>query len=233
MEDWETGSGLPDDFDGWIVNPRFDTKEAYQAAAGSDELAVQFICDMVDAEGNMITGEDYPPSYSCGKGWDLKEKHPSRPGYGVIERPNNPRIIRSSVYGQLIDTCTKELKVTMAEFGSPRRAASWDGLGFHWKSKPHVTVKRDDSDEGKVLRDALMPTSFLGKRANLSSPKPQAASAPTELITELASWAKSMDVTDFQKAAIKKPGVIEDTALMSQVMDATEKGFWAQARKGA
>jgi len=208
---WETTSGLIDDIDGYITNPRFGFREQYIAVAGE---AVLFMFDLVDEDGNLISNPEFPPAYSVGAGWLVKENGTR------IERPEKPKIIRTSMYGRLIDRVVKDLKVPMHEYGSAFEAKSWDGLGFHWRQEEHTTV-------GGETKTHLMPTSFLGKKGI----KQATATGQDELISRLTKMASLMDRIEFQKEAILIPEVKQNPRLMSQILDDSDKGFWAQARR--
>lgn len=231
-EDWETITGLLDDADAYIANPRFGAplREEYTEAIEAGQQAVHFLVDFVNAEGEILGSQ----GYSVGGGWI-----PSDDG-NEISHPARGKIVKSSVYGQLIDTVIIALGVSMKDYGTPLIAKSWDGLGFHWKQIPHKTLK-----EGET-RTAPMPTEFLGK-LDLAKVKVKAAAgrtpavaaakapakaagAPAGTETKLTALARNMDFARFQDAALKIPEVAASDELLAQVLDDTETGFWATHR---
>jgi hypothetical protein len=215
-EEWETGTGLLDDVDAYITNARFGFKEAYRQVAGAEVVLLMF--DLVDADGNLLNNPDAPPAYSVGSGWQVVE------GGTRIVHPNRSRIIGSSMYGRLINRVVKELKVDMAQYGSPLEAAVWDGLGFHWEQEEHKTV-------GGEVRTQLMPTRFLGEYQGPSAgttSKESTVEVPAEVMEQLTKLAKTLELRDFQKAAMKIEAVLSNPQLLQDILD--DNGFWKRQR---
>lgn len=215
---WETVTGLPDDIDAYITNPRFGSKDEYTAVVEGG-VAPMFLIDLVNEEGELVA----TPGYSCGAGWVIQAN-------GVeITHPLRSNIVNSSIYGQLITRVTRDLAVDMSKYGdSALVAKSWDGLGFHWKQEEHATL-------GQKKGLALMPVDFLGEREAVKAApgkavKKAAVAAPAAdaaLEKQLAVLAAGMTVDAFQKAAIKLPGVADDDALIASVLDESPAGYWA------
>lgn len=219
-EEWETVLGLPDDIDGWITKPYFGPPaEEYEAVSGAGALFFKFT--LVNAEGEDIANV----GYSVGGGWIVQGDGES------IEHPLRAKIVKNAVYGQFIDRVVKTLKVDMREYGSPRVAASWDGLGFHWMQESHATV--GETKTGAKEATALMPVTYLGEIGEMPE-KTAAAPAAKAKAEETGPRAKladlvgsSEDYKTFQRAALKIPEVAENDELLSEVLDDGPKGFWA------
>jgi len=212
---WETETGLPNDVDGWITNPKFGTKDEYAqaVAATGSEGGLMFLFDLGDAEGEIIGSQ----GYSIGSGWI-----PSDDGM-TISHPKRKNVVGSSMYGLLQNRVVKELKVNMQGRGSPLEAKSWDRLGFHWLMQPHTTV-------GGKEATGLMPVEFLGERkagapAGVAKATPVAAESTTE--KALAVYARTMDLNAFQEKALTMAAVAADDVLMAKVLDEGPEGFWA------
>jgi len=211
---WETETGLPNDVDGYIVNPHFGEKDEYAAAvkATGAAAAIMFLFDLVDEKGEPIGSQ----GYSIGTGWEVAEDGKS------ISHPKRKNVVGTTMYGQLQIRVVKELKVNMDKYGLPTKADSWAGLGFHWMLEEHPTVGGDK-------RQGIMPTEFLGEK-DVSKVTVTPVAAPTgELETALADLAKGAEnIKAFQVAAVKIPGVAADDALMAGVLDDGADGFFAR-----
>lgn len=234
-DDWETVSGLLDDADAWIANAKFGapkSDEYMQAIAeGTGGGTVHFSVDFVSEDGTLLASQ----GYSVGGGWI-----PSEDG-DEISHPMRGKIVKTSVYGQLIDAAVIDCQVPMKNYGTPLIASSWNGLGFHWKQKAHKTLK-----EGEV-RTAAMPTAFLGKleseqgapvaaatvKAAPTKAAPKAAATakttevPATLDIKLSALARNMDFNKFQDAALKLAEVAASDDLLVAVLDSSETGYWA------
>ena len=220
---WETESGLIDDVDGWIVNPRFGTREEYVAAvveSSGGTGGLMLLLDIADENGEIIGGQ----GYSVGTGWD-----PSEDGLSIthIKRKN---VVTNTMYGQLQKEVVKNLGVDMGKFGSPISAMSWAGLGFHWMQKVHLTVSGKEAT-------GIMPTSFLGKKdVSGTTVAPAAAPATIEEATvgitaALKLVAECGTAKEFQLKVVKIPAVVGDDALMAQCLDDGAKGFFKTNKK--
>lgn len=216
-EDWETITGLPDDIDAWINKARFGFIDQYSqaitASGGSPKESPMMLFNLVNADGEEVANV----GYSCGAGWILQGDGES------IEHPMRKAIIKNSMYGQLMDRVTKVLKVPMVGRGSPLVAATWEGLGFHWKQESYTTFTGKESTN-------LMPMDFLGQRGAAPAAKAVAVKSPVAeggVRGKLAVIASAMDAKSFQRAALKLAEVAENDELLSDVLDESEGGFWA------
>jgi len=220
---WETESGLIDDVDGWIVNPRFGIREEYAQAVMETSGApggLMLLIDIADENGAVIGNQ----GYSVGTGWE-----PADDGLSIshVKRQN---VVTNTLYGQLQKQVVKELGVDMGKFGKPTNAMSWNGLGFHWMQKTHATV-------GGKEATGIMPTSFLGKKdvggatpAGPAVPAAEAASAPgVEAALKLV--AECGTAKEFQLKVVKIPEVVADDALMAKCLDDGANGFFKTNKK--
>jgi len=226
--EWELDLGLPNDIDAYVVNPRFGVRDEYAAKAGTEQIL--FLIDFASPEGELLGSQ----GYSIGSEWAVSEDGKT------IDHPKRKNVVQSTVYGQLQRQVVKVLGVNMAQFGSPKNADSWAGVGFHWNMLPHTTLK-----EG-VTAMALMPTSFIGKLSDeqlkelmakvgsSASPTATAEEVTVSDVTkaQLTNLAKLLDVADFQKTAMGLENVAKDRPLVAQLLDESENGFWAKARAG-
>jgi len=215
---WNTEVGLPNDFDGYISNPRFGYTEAYAskvtaAPGGSESTGLQFIVDLISAQGEVLANA----GWSVGGGWA-----PSADGR-YITHPTRKNVVTGSMYANLqnrvIGAKPAGLEVDMDQRGSPLDAMSWSGLGFHWMVEEHKTV-------GGAMKPGLMPTAVLTGTA----PAAAAASAKTdvsaEIIDRLQKMVKTMSIKQFQSVAVRIPEVSKNEALTNQVLDDGPNGFY-------
>ena len=212
---WDTETGLANDIDGWIRNPRFGTKDEYLQAvtATGSEGGQMFLVDLVDENEEIIGSQ----GYSIGSGWIVSDDGLS------ISHPKRKNVVGTSLYGLLQNRVVKELGVDMAARGLPTDAKSWDGLGFHWLQQPHATV-------GGQEATGLMPVELLTeKKAGAATPaEKKAAATPTEdtATKALAVLARANDQSTFQEKALAMPSVANNDTLMASVLDEGPEGFW-------
>ena len=221
---WEPEVGLPNDFDGWISNPRFGFKEEYmqkvQLTTPGTGAGLMFLVDLLNKEGEFEATQ----GWSVGSGWI-----PSDDGL-EISHPKRANVVKNSLYGSLQVRVTKDLGVKMDDRGLPTQAKSWDGLGFHFMIEDHAVVTRGEGEAPKTAQ-GLMPTLVLPERKGATAAK---ATAPAELsgLEELlATMVNSMERGQFQLKAMKKDGVAADDALMAKVLDDGPDGFYATHKK--
>ena len=230
---WETESGLVDDIDGWVTNPRFGTKEEYASVVVQESevdgvKGLMFLVDLMDEKGEIIASQ----GWSVGTGWT-----PNDDG-SEISHPKRNNVVHNTLYGQLQNIVVKELGVQMDKYVVPTVAGSCDKLGFHWMVKEHDTV---GGKKGK----GLMPTQFLGKlgedgkntatkahpAAKKATPatKQKAESGVSEAEKEaLKLVAMSKNIKEFQLRAMKVPAIVNNDALMAKCLDDGPDGFYAQ-----
>lgn len=219
---WDTETGLPNDIDAWIRNPKFGLKDEYAqaVAATGAEGGQMFMFDLEDENGDVVGSQ----GYSIGTGWIVSDDGME------ISHPKRRNVVGSSMYGLLQNRVVKDLGVNMDSRGLPTEAKSWDGLGFHWLMQPHATV-------GGQEKPGLMPVEYLGeKKARIQVPATRAAKGPAKSATPaaesviekaLAIHARALDLTAFQEKALSMKAVAENDELMAKVLDDGPEGFWA------
>ncbi len=221
---WEPEVGLPNDFDGWITNPRFGTKEEYiqkvQVTAPTVGAGLMFLVDLVNKEGEFEATQ----GWSVGTGWI-----PSDDGL-EISHPKRNNVVKNSLYGSLQVRVTKDLGVKMDDLGLPTQAKSWEGLGFHFMLEDHAVVSRGADDAPRTAQ-GLMPTEVLPARKGAKAAKAAAPPELSDLEKVLAAMVNSMGRGEFQLVAMKKDGVAADDALMARVLDDGPDGFYATHKK--
>ncbi len=214
---WETETGLPNDFDGWITNPRFGQREEYASKVQetSPEASTSMLLfDLADENGQVVANQ----GYTIGKDWVVSDDGLS------ISHPKRKNVVTATMYGALQNRVVGPLKVDMDKHGKPTEAMSWNGLGFHWMLEEHATV-------GGSLATGLMPVEFLSKK-DVGTPSASAAPAkpavPADLEKQLIDLkAEHTDIKAFQLAAIKIPAVSGNDELMASVLDEGPGGFWS------
>lgn len=231
-ESWETETGLPDDFDFWITRSEFGYLPEYTDAQGKPLALLIW-------HGESDEGFEGPVTFSLGKGWE-----PDRDGRFVtnVEKKGKKKFTDTSMMGRLINRA-KELGAidAIAGRGPATDARVWEGLGFHLKREEFEYKGLLSEKGGKTSR--LMPTAFLGVRtaagrgkpapAAKAGPEPQAGDGPEpELKAKLVELAKTLELKQFQRAAMSLPEVVGDMALVQQIIDDSEAGFWHRAREG-
>ncbi|MGC9030084.1 MAG: hypothetical protein ACP5LD_10480 [Desulfomonilaceae bacterium] len=228
--DWEVESGLPDDFDFWITRAEFGYLAEYTDQSGAQVPLLLWHGESPDVE------IDSPIPWSLGKGWE-----PTKGGKSVRHVNGKEKFVATSMYGRLITRVTQELGVDMASRGSAKDASVWEGLGFHMK-REEIEYKGLLQDKGgKTTR--LMPVAFLGDKSEKKTVKKAAPAAAEKgqettdtgedaLIKKLKLLAKTKDRMTFQSLALKMDEVNADEELLEQILDDSDDGFWARARKG-
>ena len=213
QDEWDTESGLPDDLDAWINRAYFGFNPLYMD--GKVPLLI-WECESAHYDNLSVV-------WAIGTGWVVM-----RDGASVEHEKGKKRFVNTSLYGRLIERM-KDLGVDMSQYGSPREAATWDGLGFH-------LIREEIEFKGAVDRGILverggktvhlMPTVFLGVK------KDEKVEIPPVVEEKLVQLAKaSPTVKQFQIGAMKIPEVQSNEQLREQVLDTGATGFYERARK--
>ena len=214
---WELESGLPNDFDGKIINARFGTKDEYAAKVaqvGGEGKMLLF--DLMDETGEIVATQ----GFSIGTGWTVSDDGKS------ISHPKRHNVVESSMYGQLQLRVVKELKVDLVARGFPTESSVWDGLAFHWMMQSHKTVGGSDAQ-------GLMPTAIVDMGSEpVSKSSSKSAEPQTEVDKKLQALVdKHSRHHDFMMAAIKLPEVVNNEKIMAQVVNDGEEGYYASHKK--
>jgi hypothetical protein len=207
---WETVSGLADDFDFYITRAYFGFRKEY--LDGNVALLIW--------EGESPDEDVTSVIWPLGKGWEVTNRGAS------VQHPRRRNFVSTSMMGRLIDRVVKELKVDMRSRGKPTDAEPWVGLGFHMKRET-IQFGEGILEEKGGKTEHLMPVSVLPERGKPAKP----AEKSSELIDKLALLAKALDRQKFQSKAMNMEEVAEDTDLLADILDESEKGFWARHHK--
>jgi len=225
--DWVLEEGLPDDFDWWITKAEFGYLPEYTDQSGAQVPLLIWYGESPDGV------EIEHIAWSLGKGWE-----PTKNGKEVKHQNNKDKFIKTSMYGRLIQR-VHELGVDMSQRGSARVASVWEGLGFHMKREEIEFKGLLEDRGGKTTR--LMPVKFLGekkagkavsapaKKEDTLQPK---ADDSDQIMKKLKAIAKVKSREEFQKMAMDMPEVNDNPDLLMDVLDDSDNGFWARARRG-
>jgi hypothetical protein len=226
LGEWETESGLIDDCDIWIEDAYFGTatevSEGYASRAGEAPLLIWRVTSPEHGEFKI--------GWNLGSGWHIIEG-----GRSVSHEKDTPtkkkRFVDTSIYGRLLDRCVKVLGLgeKLKARGSPRQASVWKGLGFHMKREELVfpgAADRGILTERGGKTTHLMPIAVLEEREAAAAPS---TSAPPDLVARLTGMARDMDFRAFRSAVVAMEGI--DDRLMADLMNSSEDGFYARARK--
>lgn len=219
LETWETASGLPDDFD-FTVNRAYFGKDSRYMNGEILLLIWEGVADDPEIGEQRII-------WPCGTGWDTPDN-----GKTAVHERGRKKFIGSSIYGRLINRC-RELGAleVLARRGPATQASVWNGTRWH--------LKRETLEFGPGLEpvERLMPVKFLGvvgeavQAAAQAQAMVQAGAQDPGLREKLALLARqSPDYQTFFRAAMALPGVVNDSVLLQEVMDETERGFYARHR---
>jgi hypothetical protein len=230
--DWELGSGLPDDVDAYIVMARFGWPSEYN---NGQTLCLELTLESSDADF------DRPVLMPVGNNWTTDRD------CCILSHINGKaeaKIIKTSGYGQMIDHVLTVAEAPVEELGSPKDARIWEGLGFHWVRKEISLGAGAEAKGFRASVERLLPVAYLGRRGqeNGASPAPSPTTpapvtAPTpvseqtgSLVGTLTTMAHRLNQEEFITAALKMDGVTADPALLSQLLDESAAGFWSKAQ---
>jgi hypothetical protein len=183
---WETGTGMADQFVGYIEGAFFGVDENYNPDA------MLFQANLVGEDGEPVT----TIKYSVGQEWEA-----SADG-SEISHPSKTKINNSSRYGRFIDrlampTNTRAPKSSdviapkgkenglglldlLKSRGTPLQASSLEGLGFFWEQHQMSTMSIDPDTNKPVTKSVLLPTAYVGvagKQAAATAAAPRTAAA--------------------------------------------------------
>ena len=195
-EDMTLESGLADDFDGVIVDLRFEVDSQYAAKSNSQDPMLTVVIDSPTIE------EPITQRYSLGA---KKQWRSAKGGREVVSGldPNAHKFNVKSRAGTLVHRMfelagdgdlnkgqdffiDRGYMMTQAEF--------FIGLNYHWKREPLPVV---DAEAG--TKDVLLPTKSLG----LGAAPTAAQAASPELDAEVVKLATGKDERGLKIAALK------------------------------
>lgn len=218
---WDTDTGLPTDFEFHVTKARFGYRKEYME--GSALLLVW--------QGTSPTEDTTEILWAMGAGWTTED--------GITAtHEKRERIVKTSIYGKLIDRVTKELgyMTEMEKRGAPTNASVWEDLTFFMVREPLEYAGLLEDKGGKT--EHLMPTQVVSgldskkavkstKKGSKTAEKDESAPAGDNPITaKLKILALNLDKDNFQQQAIKIAA--SDQALLAQVLDDSDKGFWSK-----
>lgn len=161
FDPYKPGSGLKDDFDGWIKDGVF-ANEQYGV-----NIILMLECD---------DGEEYPVRYSVGSNWDTYDAGET------VSHPAGSRQLFSgnSAYSDFMlhamEAGAKDVLYQRVKDGAgPRFSSNYNGLSFHWEQLERPVRRPRVDDAGQRVKDErgreiwenstmprLLPVRFLG-----------------------------------------------------------------------
>ncbi len=256
---WETGTGMADDFDGWISEPYFGVDERYAGGA-----ATLFCATLIDETGEPVTtikysvGEDWEPD---GSGAEIT--HPTKAQINqnarfgrFIDRLVKPKTERAPKIRTVTSPAGKENGLDLGSVlrsnggGTPLKANTFEGLGFHWNLHKMETMGKDEKGD-VIYKDTLLPVEYKGlwkgqgakaatapaatttaKAAPAAAPAASNGEIPISLRKKLTLAAlENPDIKAFLKIAGRDREVLAlPDELMGHILDASGEGFHAQAQ---
>lgn len=235
---WGLDSGLVSDFDMTITKSRFGYLDVYQSGEA---------CLLIwDYESPDVESE-FPIIWPLGSGWET-----NRDGTKA-EHPKRQRFVDTSFMGRLVKRCQDiGAADTLKARGLPRDATIWEGLSFHMVRENVVFPGGEERGIPSSV-EHLMPVEFLSKEAAAPAPTRgrqaaattatrRAAATATDvpagapqdsLVAKLTDLATTLERAAFQKAAmnIEALNASANRALLAEVLDDSDNGFWAKARQ--
>jgi len=234
-EAFKTDSGRINDYVITVTDAYFEVVPGYRD--GTDWF-LHWV-GTTDSESQPIMDrEGYHPSWKLGDGWTSVD------GGKTVSHPTKENFHAQSAAGELIDT----LIAITSEDGEakfdpdplagddvdPIHAGWYVGMKFMMGESEH-TFNIDGSDQISVRP---MPTEYLGMADPAESPAPAAAAPAASpngvskaTLAKLKALAKKSDDHEtFEVGALDLDGVVEDEALLDQIVDAGPAGFYATAR---
>jgi len=205
QDEFQTRTGLPDDFDGVIRGAYFGYNPDYMR--GEVPLLITPI------ESDELE-EPHEVGWAIGKGWEIIKSGKE------VRHPSHKMFVNVSMIGRLLGKCEEigAMDFLRQNGPSPRVASTWDGLNCHWKREDVVFGKGILEEKGGKTPH-LMPTEFLGE-VKAAGKKTATRSAVSGLEEQVKALIPEYDtLRKFQVAAMKVPGVNDDDELAGRVMD--------------
>lgn len=235
-------TGLADDFDATIANAYFATDSRYNKGQ-TLLLTLEAVSPDTEVGQQRIV-------YSCGNGWTTVDggktaKHETK-GYNAgFHQSTAVRkfINRVLDFGPEVEAALRARDNDLGQL----RADVWVGMILHFANE-RIEY---GATSGLEARNRLMPNKFLGMAKGAvpaQEPVKEAAKPAAEPVAEVAiasgtgTTAKvkvqlikiaktAASYQDFIDAATEIPGVVDDEALMSELVDESETGFYGRYAK--
>lgn len=234
---WETDSGFLDEFEGVIVEAKFQESEA-EFREGEPELHLTFADIKAEDVPTSEVPDTIPRFYSVGKQFEVVDENTVARIDGTNRGINN-----ATAYGKFIDRITgkdPEYRSAMEgaldvlkERGTELEASVWVGLRLEMAPTTFSFKDRETKEEIEYTR--VLPVAFLGAEDTSGHSTAESNSegdAPSRkaLEAKLTALAKKHEShEDFLLAALDVDGVTDDEELFEAVGDDSEDGFYAQA----
>lgn len=220
---WAGESGFKDDYDG-LITDAFFTKDASYNNGQTLFLSLQIIAD---------DGEEVEQRYPCGADWDSFDNgetatHPK-------DRDGKPKTFNhnSAMFGLMKGGFEAGAEEVLRGRGSPRNAAIWKGLKFHWKVDSRDISIRDRETGNQVTRTVTRtyPEKYVGafdvESGNTPAPAASAPAqpAPTQPSAPAASAPAassngSVDLSVFNPELVAKLKIQAKTKAYPEFLDA-------------
>lgn len=232
----ESGGGLSD-FEFEVTDAFFAPDPKYSEKAGSDILMLHWVGKAPGLDSYpLMTRDGFHPKWTLGADWQTMDG-----GKTVVHPKGKAKLGRAAgrMY-KIAAEATEHLAGTDQDFLDQhdyRDASTW--IGTRWYMEE---VERDFGGQiGK--KTELMPTRFLGFADGTGGGS--GATATTDrfdspvnatgesnsngLVDQLKALAKALDSpAAFRDAAMKVPGVTDDTTLLLSIANDGPDGFYAQ-----
>jgi len=216
MEDMELESGLADDFDGVIVDTRFDMpREEYTAKAGSSDPWLILTLESPELD----TPQEQGYSTGSAKQWQI-----GKGGQEITSarNPDSHRFNMNSRAGMLVSRIFQLVgegdRKKGQEFFLSRgyymtEAPFHTGLNFHWKRESLPVV-------GGGTSEALMPNAYLGEAKGVATPtRAAAAEVSDEDVVRIQALAEGKAERELKSACLKESDLKDNKALMNMIFN--------------
>lgn len=245
-DSFELATGLPDDVVFCIGSASFGYDAQYDARANTGKTTM--LLKLLGYED--VTESTMTHLLSVGNDWQTVDAR-------IIEHPNGKnKINNQSSYGRWLSDCREvpDLWDYIINKGPATDATIWNNLKIHLLRRDFEVTFRGE----KSTRNRLVPVAFMGfidgqqqmtpqqpVTSGLTSVPPPATVALTPeqilanaraaqngspLRAEMLELAKSVDThNDFVALAVNRPEVMNDDALLAEVMSPT--GLFVESRK--
>lgn len=205
FDDWETGSGLLNDYVGTVIEAHF--------APGNNNRYKLILTFMVEDNDDVSTVEEH---YGCGDGWSsfdggdtIKHNQPTR------------QINRNSTYGIFINSAVDLVGPTIKNWGGTRVAKTWIGSRWHMKEKTFGT--------GEYASTKRYPVEWLGIARSDGEGAVAGTLAGTSLRDQAITLLHSSNTHDeWVNACFGLTGFVDDEKLVREVAD--PDGLWKELK---